>query len=388
VDPRDRQEAFTARLGEELEALAPWAAGQPLRTIFIGGGTPSLLRPELWQHLLGRLEQSYDLSLIRRGIPGEGEFTVECNPETVSPALMDILAAGGVTRVSIGAQSFHREHLKTLERWHEPENVGRAVEMARAAGIGRQSVDLIFGIPGQTTDQWRSDLEHARSLGTEHLSCYDLTYEPGTAMTRRLQLGQFTPADEDVEVEMFSATVAMLRSAGLDRYEVSNFARPGCECRHNLAYWRQEQWLAAGPSASAHVGGHRWKNIPRLDDYLNQSDRGLAPITDHEGPDARRALAERIMTGLRLAEGLDADAVLAAAGPESGQRLTRVVTGYRQRGLMMETARPAPLEGQGGGCHDGPLMAGPAPGMRWVLTDAGFLMADGIASDLMAAVRE
>ncbi len=417
VDKQDRQEAFAARLIAELEALAPWA-GAPLRTIFVGGGTPSLLRPDLWKRLLACLGERFDLggrgerkenreqrgesreerraSREERGERIGVEFTVECNPETVSPELMDILVGGGVTRVSIGAQSFRREHLKTLERWHEPENVARAIAMARAAGITRQSVDLIFGIPGQTVADWREDLAHALSLGTEHLSCYDLTYEPGTAMTRRLALGQFTPADEDVEVEMFGVTLDMLRRAGLERYEVSNFARPGCECRHNLAYWRQEQWLAAGPSASAHVGGHRWKNRPRLDDYLSLSDRGFAPITDHEGPDAGRALAERIMTGLRLAEGLDAAAILNAAGP-AADRLARVVQGHERRGLIRATAPggapfdaapldAAPLEDHGPGCGDDPLME--TPGLRWVLTDAGFLHADGIAAELMAAVRD
>lgn len=397
VDKQDRQEAFTARLIAELEALAPWAAGAPLRTIFVGGGTPSLLRPDLWKRLLACLGERFDLGGMKTGEErgerreGKGEFTVECNPETVSPELMDILAAGGVTRVSIGAQSFRREHLKTLERWHEPENVARAIAMARAAGITRQSVDLIFGIPGQTVADWREDLGHALSLGTEHLSCYDLTYEPGTAMTRRLALGQFTPADEDVEVEMFGVTLDMLRRAGLERYEVSNFARPGCECRHNLAYWRQEQWLAAGPSASAHVAGHRWKNRPRLDDYLSHSDRGFAPITDHEGPDARRALSERIMTGLRLAEGLDAAAILNAAGP-AAERLARVVQGHERRGLIRATAPggaavdSAPLGAHGSECGDERLME--IPGFRWVLTDAGFLHADGIAAELMAAVRD
>jgi coproporphyrinogen III oxidase-like Fe-S oxidoreductase len=235
---------------------------------------------------------------------GDGEFTVECNPETVTPELMEILVQGGVNRVSMGAQSFNPVHLKTLERWHDPASVPRALSIARDAGISRRSIDLIFGIPGQTLDDWKSDLDAALALGTTHLSCYNLTYEPNTAMTARKNRGEFAAADEDLEVEMYSATLAALRAAGLERYEVSNYARPGDEARHNLAYWHQEQWLAAGPSASAHVAGHRWKNLPRLDDYLSFSDEGFAAITDHEPPDAQRALAERIMTGLRLARGL------------------------------------------------------------------------------------
>jgi len=362
VDTRDRQEPFLDRLIGELAAIAPWGASGPLRTIFVGGGTPSLLRPELWKRLLAALAERYDLSEIASG---RGEFTVECNPETVSPGLMDILRAGGVNRVSVGAQSFEARHLKTLERWHDPENVARAVALARAAGIERQSVDLIFGIPGQTAAEWERDLRIALSIGTGHMSCYDLTYEPNTAMTARLRRGEFTPAPEDLEVEMFDTTVRTLRAAGLERYEVSNFARPGAECRHNLVYWRGGSWLAAGPSASGHVGGHRWKNTPRLDDYLSRGTGGFSPVVDHEGPDRRRDLVERIMTALRLAEGLDAAEILRDAAlvePAAAVRLRR-----------------AALKGVGEGLIGADLS-------RWRLTDAGFLLADGVALELMTAL--
>lgn len=366
VDTRDRQEAFTGRLCRELEALAPWAAGEPLRTVFVGGGTPSLLRVDLWERLLACLRERFDLSAMGSGpghgagggrVEGQGEFTVECNPETVSPELMACLAAGGVNRVSVGAQSFNPVHLKTLERWHDPENVGRAIELARAAGISRQSLDLIFAIPEQTLEEWQSDLERALALGTTHLSCYNLTYEPKTAMTSRLERGDFEPACNDLEAEMYTLTLSTLRAAGLERYEVSNYAKPGDEARHNLAYWRQEQWLAAGPSASAHVGGHRWKNSPRLDDYLLLDDRGFAPIVDHEAPDALRAVVERLMTGLRLAQGVPVNEL-----GKSAEHLAAPAKRWMQSGHMTES------------------------GARWRLTDRGFLIADTIIADLMDAL--
>ncbi|MBL8760497.1 MAG: radical SAM family heme chaperone HemW, partial [Phycisphaerae bacterium] len=266
VDTRDRQAAFVDRLNQELAAQSHLAAGAPLRTIFVGGGTPSLLRPDLWTRLLATLENRFDLSLIRRGPGGlTGEFTVECNPETVTPELADILASGGVTRVSMGAQSFHAAHLKTLERWHHPDNVARALDIAAGAGIARRSVDLIYAIPGQSVSDLERDLDAATSLPVEHVSAYNLTYEPNTAMTHRLKRGEFTPADEDLEADMFTLVGERLRARGFARYEVSNYARPGAECRHNLAYWRQDQWLACGPSASGHARGIRWKNTPRLD---------------------------------------------------------------------------------------------------------------------------
>ncbi|HEX8876417.1 MAG TPA: radical SAM family heme chaperone HemW [Phycisphaerales bacterium] len=363
VDTQDRQDAFTDRLIRELQALAPAATGLPLRTLFVGGGTPSLLRVDLWDRLLTAMARLFDLSDTHRGA---AEFTVECNPESVTPALLDRLRAGGVNRVSMGAQSFEARHLRTLERRHDPENVARALEIARRAGIGRQSVDLIFGVPGQTLLEWETDLRRAVALGTEHVSCYNLTYEPNTAMTARLKRGEFSPADEDVEVEMYERTRSVLAEAGLRRYEISNYAKPGAEARHNLAYWRQEQWLAAGPSASGHVAGWRWKNAPRLDDYLNTpSADGLAPVTDVEAPDELRLVQETFWTGLRLGEGVDAGALLdrcEARKPGSRARLDRLRDRLVSRAQMT------------------------CDGDRWILTDSGMLHADGIAVEVMAAI--
>ncbi len=361
VDTQDRQESFVTRVETELSALSPFARSEPLKSIFVGGGTPSLLSVALWDRLLAILARQFDMSHMAAGT---GEFTVECNPETVSAELMEALCRGGVNRVSVGAQSFDARHLKTLERWHDPANVGRALDLARAAGIQRQSLDLIYAVPGQTLDDWLGDLDRAIALGTEHVSCYALTYEPRTAMTARLERGQFTRADEDLEADMFLATVDRLRSAGFDRYEVSNFARPGAECRHNLAYWRQENWLAAGPSASAHVRGHRWKNIARLDDYL-ASPPGFSPITDHEGPDPKRAISERLMTGLRLREGVNSGAVLKdalALGPGCSERLSRTAERQSESGRLT------------------------IQNDRWSLTDAGMLVADAVVVEFFGAL--
>lgn len=365
VDTRDRQEAFTERLVRELRAISPRAAGEALGTIFVGGGTPSMLRLNLWERVMDALHAHFDMSGMGRG--GGGEFTVECNPDTATPELLELLASRGVTRVSMGAQSFHVAHLKTLERWHDPEAVPRAVEAARSAGIARQSLDLIYAIPGQTMEDLDRDLDAALALGTEHLSAYTLTYEPGTAMTARLGRGEFTRAEEDLEADMFEHVAARLARAGLGRYEVSNFARAGAECRHNLAYWRQEEWLAAGPSASGHYAGHRWKNVPRLDEYLETDDEGFAPVIDHEAPDARRALGERLMTGVRLAEGVEISTVLARADAVDTAiraRVERVVGAYVASGHLRR-------EGATG-------RVGP--------TDRGFLMVDGIARELLRAI--
>ncbi len=363
VDTRDRQAPFVERLCEELTFLSRFSASAPLQTIFVGGGTPSMLEPRLWRQLIAHLEQSFDLGFIRSGA---GEWTVECNPDSVSEELASVLVTGGVNRVSMGAQSFHPDHLRTLERTHDPSNVARSLGLLRAAGIRRTNIDLIFGIPGQTVAQWRDDLTRAISLGTEHLSCYDLTYEPGTAMTARLRRGEFEPADEDAEVEMFEVTIDTLAAHGYDRYEVSNYAKPGNECRHNLAYWRQSGWLGAGPSASAFIEGHRWKNVPRLDDYLHGAGQAPPPVRDHEPPDAARLVRERIMTGLRLREGLDVGIITAAseaAMPGSAERL-------------LAAAKRAVVAGQ----------MQPEVDSAFKLTRAGMLIADAVVVDFLHAL--
>ena len=365
-----RQGAFVEALEVELRMLAAHAGA--LETVFIGGGTPTHLRPELLRRMLAAVRGAFDLTPIDAG---RGEFTVECNPETATPEVMDILRGGGVDRLSVGAQSFHPHLLRTLERRHEPERVGRALGLAAAAGIPRLSVDLIFAIPGQSLDAWELDLDTALALppGVGHVSCYALTYEPNTAMTRRVERGEFRPVHEDDEAAMYELCVAKLESAGYARYEVSNFARAGAGAGpslHNLAYWRQRSWLAAGPSASAHLrtdaGGWRWRNAARITDWIESvtATGGYCFVDDLEAPDRPRALRERVMTGLRIAEGLelgelmaDADAIGRAAA------LQRAMDGFERVGLLSV----------GGG--------------RLTLTARGFLMADGVAGALMASLE-
>ncbi len=363
VDSRDQQDAYADALCDELRVLAQHAERERagLETVFVGGGTPTLLRADLWRKVLETLAAEFDL-----GDPSL-EFTVECNPETASAELFDVLVSGGVNRISIGAQSFDERHLKTLERWHDPASVEQALRLAEGAGIARRSIDLIFAIPGQTPDDWEADLRRAIAFGQliDHISCYALTYEPGTAMTARRDRGEFAPGDEDAEADMYLATVAALNAAGFQRYEVSNFARPGAECRHNLAYWRQDQWLAAGPSASAHIAGARWKNVPRLGDWMAgvRKSGGYPPLVDYEGPEPGRALAERIMTGLRVREGLELESLRRGAERiGSLGSLDDAICAQRQRGMITE--------------RDG----------RIALEDKAYLFADGVAGELMRSL--
>jgi oxygen-independent coproporphyrinogen-3 oxidase len=310
VDRESRQPAYVARLLREIAASA-FALERSIETIFIGGGTPTLLEPP---HLRDALNG------IRAGVTlAEGyEWTVEANPETVTPEVAEILVAGGVNRVSLGAQSFDERALKTLERWHDPANVRRAVETLRAAGIRRINLDLIFGVPGTTLDGWERDLDRALALEPDHLSCYGLTYEPNTAMTKRLDLGEFEPCDEDLEADMYERTIDRLAACGFEQYEISNWAKPGERCRHNMLYWTNADWWALGPSASGHIAGTRFKLVPRISEWLGAD--GLAPVVDLERPDVERAKAETLLVGLRLLDGLPratVDACLDVAGREA-----------------------------------------------------------------------
>jgi oxygen-independent coproporphyrinogen-3 oxidase len=335
VDQDDRQEAYAARADMELAAMAPWVHA-PLHTVFVGGGTPTLLRPPVLRAVLGSIRTRLPLAV-------GAEWTVEANPETVTPEVADALVESGVNRVSLGAQTFNERHLKTLERWHDPASVARAVGFLRAAGIRRINVDLIFGIPGQALVEWESDLRAALDIGTDHLSCYGLTYEANTAMTVRMERGEFEPCDDGLEASMLELAATRLREAGFAHYEVSNWGRirsgdPHAEeCRHNLLYWRNRDWLAIGPSASGHAQGVRWKNVPRLGDWLAAT--GTSPAVDVERVTPDMRAGERLMMGLRLHAGISEAELaeilqLGERGPERALAIKQAV----DEGMMEHAA--------------------------------------------------
>lgn len=302
---------FVHRLLEEMRALSPHAVG-PIRTIYIGGGTPSILAAQLWSEILVALADSFDL-------PKTVEFTLEANPETISAELVETLAAGGVNRLSLGAQSFQPRLLRKLGRAHAPESVGRAVRLARAAGISNLSLDLIFAIPDETLAEWRADLEAALALAPEHLSCYALSYEVGTPLWRVREADRVRACPEALEAAMYEDAVTRLAAGGFRHYEISNWARlqPGGDgdwrCLHNMTYWLNSNWLALGPAAAGHIGGIRWRNAPDLEQYLSSS--GGAPLAEVEELDADSRLGEELMLRLRLVEGVARDWLAARLDP-------------------------------------------------------------------------
>ncbi len=322
----DLARRLVAALLTELDRWRPRLEGC-IRTIFVGGGTPTTLPPELLEKLLRAVAALRDRS-------AELEFTVEANPATVDAATAGVLTEAGVTRVSIGAQSFDPAELRVLDRVHEPPQVAQTVAAVRAAGIGQVNLDLIFGIPGQRLERWLENLRRAIELEPEHLSCYCLTYEPGTPLHRRLAAGRVRPQDEDAEAKLFETTITTLASAGYRQYEISNYARPGCECRHNLTYWRNEPYVGLGPSAASYVDDVRCRNVPDARAYVEAIEAGRDPAVERELRSRDDQMRETMMLSLRLREGVDRARFRARFGADPCERFGSTIGGFVELGLV------------------------------------------------------
>jgi oxygen-independent coproporphyrinogen-3 oxidase len=294
VDSEGRTRAYVDRARRELEAWSPRVT-VPLETLFVGGGTPTMLQPQELADLLCAIRSAFSWH-------PRAEWTVEANPETVTPEIAGVLVDSGVTRVSMGAQSFQPRLLQALERTHDPASVARAVGFLRAAGIGQVNIDLIYAVPGGTLGEWCEDLRRTLELSPEHVSCYGLMYESNTPLGQRHAKGQVQGAPEELEVAMHHAACEALGDAGFEHYEISNWAKPGQRCRHNELYWRNDDWLAVGPSASGHASGLRWRNVPRLGDWLERGP--WSPVQDVERLDEDGRVGEAFMMGLRLLDGM------------------------------------------------------------------------------------
>jgi oxygen-independent coproporphyrinogen-3 oxidase len=268
-----------------------------LETVYFGGGTPSLLPANLFAELAW---------LIHDGPARDSqlsEFTLEVNPATVTAEKAAAWRAAGVNRISLGAQSFDATLLKTLGRTHAPEDIPATVELLRAHGFDNINLDLMFALPGQSEGQWDDTLRAALACAPQHISAYALTYEEDTPFFEKLSTGEWRQ-DEQREIAMFERTRKILGDAGLFDYEISNFARPGFESHHNLAYWRGADYLGLGPSACSTIGGLRWRNVPDTAAYVKRIIRGASVRGEHEALDEATRAKERIMFGLRMREGV------------------------------------------------------------------------------------
>ncbi len=282
----------------ETEITSLLSEPHPVETLFIGGGTPNYLPPPHLERLL---------SLLHKWLPVKlgGELSIECNPEDFTSDRMDMLSKFGVNRVSLGIQSFQAEHLKTLERGHDPETVVDVVQRLRSRGFENISFDLIFAVPEQTLEDWETTLERALQLDPEHISTYGLTFEKGTSFwTRRLKQ-DIKSADEELERSMYAAAMQTLAHAGFEQYELSNHARPEFRCRHNQVYWNAEQYFGFGPGAASFLDGERAMRYRSVTGWIKHVQSGESPIAERETLTLDLARREAVMLGLRQIKGID-----------------------------------------------------------------------------------
>jgi len=304
-----RDDYVAAALGEMAQARDAMAGDErPARTVFIGGGTPTMLDARALSALLDGVRETW-------GLAPDAEVTTEANPDSVTPESLATLASAGFTRVSLGMQSAVPHVLATLERTHRPENVGRAVAAARAAGLS-VSLDLIYGTPGESLADWEASLDAAIALEPDHISAYALVIEPGTRMGAQLRRGEIEAVDLDTQADMYELADARLAASGYAWYEVSNWAKaPRHACRHNVAYWTSQDWWGIGPGAHSYLGprigpdgseaaAERWWNVKLPRAYAQRVAAGESPAQEREPlTDADLAL-ESVMLRLRLAEGM------------------------------------------------------------------------------------
>lgn len=343
----DKATQYTQALLAHLEEAAEFVRS-PVETVYIGGGTPAMLGVKNLSLLLGTVRKLFKLA-------ANPEITVELNPESTDKSLLKALKRAGCTRLSIGIQSAVDQELKRLGRLHSFEDAKNAVELARKVGFGNISVDLMYGIEGQSVDSLAYSLREILSLEPEHISCYGLKVEENTPLWRRRELADLP--DDDIQAEFYETICETLRSAGYSHYEISNFAKPGYASSHNLKYWRLEPYLGFGPGAHSDFGGRRFSCVRSIDAYIDGIKNGEAVIDDIEEIPLKERAVEYVMLRLRLSEGFDLS------------EYTRLFS----KSIEPIEAKLREYEKHGFARYDG----------RWALTENGFLVSNSIISSLL-----
>ena len=339
-----------------LEALGLEFAGlgepQPVETIFLGGGTPTYLSVPQLERLL---------TDVRKWLMGTephtvAEFSIESTPDSITPEKIAVLADFGVNRISIGVQTFQAHLLPVLDRIHAAEQIAPAIKMARQR-MPHLSLDLIFGIPGQTLAEWDADLQEAIALGSDHLSTYGLTYEKGTPIWKQRERGQIRAQDEEREREMYLLAIDRLTAAGFEHYEISNFARPGCRCRHNEIYWANHAYYGFGVGAARYVQGHRELNVRNTKDYIRKMFAGESPTFQTEYLEDEERARETMAIQLRHCDGIDREAFHLQTDFHIDRLEGAKIAQYVQLGLLEDTGQRIRLTREGKCVADG-IVAG------------------------------
>ena len=337
---------YVEALRREIALAAKTLGPRWVKTVYVGGGTPSLMSAIDLGRLISSIRRQFDLD-------DAAEISVEANPESLSPDWLGDVRDLGVNRLSLGMQSAVPAVLATLDRTHTPGRVVEAVDWARRAGFDNISLDLIYGTPGESMDDWETSLVTALALKPDHVSAYSLIVEPGTPLAKRVQAGELAAPNEDELADKYTQADRLLSTVGLNWYEVSNWARPGRECRHNLVYWRSGDWWGLGAGAHSHIDGTRWWNVKRPATYVGRLAQAGSPMQGQETLTKTERHEEMVMLKLRLAEGL----AVADLGDEEWERAERYITS----GHLVST------------------------GGRLVCTLAGRLIADAIVRDILLA---
>ena len=291
------QTPFVSALIKEIVSAESFDV--PADTLYIGGGTPSVIDPASIEAIIEAVRRRFLLSAA-------AEITLEANPGTISPDTLAAYRRAGINRLNIGVQSFYDEALSFLGRCHSSREARQALEWARAAGFENVGLDLIYGLPGQSVEMWRETLAEGLSFRPEHFSCYTLTYEPGTPLTRMLESGEIDAADEELAADLFRTTINVLTRAGYEHYEISNFARTSeLKSRHNRKYWNHTPYLGFGPAAHSFTDGMRRWNIGDLSAYIRRMEAGQSPVGDTETLTRDQLMMETIYLGLRTGDGID-----------------------------------------------------------------------------------
>lgn len=292
-----------------------------LHTVYIGGGTPSQLSARSIEKLFRQIRSTFSLDLK--------EATIEANPDDVSPEMAEAFRSVGINRVSMGVQTFDDRRLKFLRRRHSSAQAARAIDVLRNGRIGNISIDLMFGFPGQTLDDWRSDIRRALRLGVKHISAYSLTYEQGTPLYTMREAGRIKSLDEDVCADMYQLLCGMMREAGFEHYEISNFARKGFQSLHNSIYWHDEPYLGIGAAAHSYDFATRQWNVADIHAYMQSVESGALPNTI-EPIDAATHYNDLVTTELRTVDGLDLSRLL----PEQREYALKTSEKYVDDGMM------------------------------------------------------
>ena len=357
VEGRDQlADRYLDALEREIADCRPAAQTEqgspaPVETIFIGGGTPTHLSVSQLQRLLTLLRSHFQLA-------PDYEFSIEANPASLDDCKIDALAQHGVNRVSLGAQAFQTHVLRILERDHDASTVRSAVERIHRR-IANVSLDLIFGVPGQTLEQWAADLRQAVELNPSHLSTYGLTYEKGTRLWKDREHGKIIPLDEELERDMYALAMDELAAAGFEHYEISNFARPGFRSRHNQVYWANEAYFGFGLGAARYIHGRREVNTRDLEAYIRKALAGESAVQQSEELSPEERARETAVVQLRRAEGIDRAAYTRQTGFELDALVGPAIEKNRASGLLVDD------------------------GVRVCLSREGKFLADGVCSDLL-----